>query len=104
MTTPDPVSAALRVVDATGFSVRQLTSSRSRSEAYLSTWFLTNSGHPCWSPQVWSLSRGAALLGFVGWSLLRRSSEEPINRGVFHGATAYIALMRLLVLVVAVAL
>jgi hypothetical protein len=47
---------------------------------------------------------GAALLGFVGWFLLRRSSEEPSNRGVFHGATAYIALMRLLVLVVAVAL
>jgi hypothetical protein len=43
---------------------------------------------------------GAALLGFVGWFLLRRSSEEPSNRGVFHGATAYIALM----LVVAVAL
>jgi hypothetical protein len=47
---------------------------------------------------------GAALLGFAGWLLLRRTSEEPSNRGVFEGATAYIALMGLLVLVVAVAL
>jgi hypothetical protein len=47
---------------------------------------------------------GAALLGFAGWLLLRRTSEEPSNRGVFQGATAFIALMGLLVLVVAVAL
>jgi membrane protein DedA with SNARE-associated domain len=46
----------------------------------------------------------AALLGSAGWFLLRRTSEEPSNRGVFHGATAYMALVGLLVLVVAVAL
>ena len=37
---------------------------------------------------------GAALRGFAGW-LLRRTSEEPSNRGVFQGATAYVALMGL---------
>jgi hypothetical protein len=47
---------------------------------------------------------GAALLGFAGWLLLRRTSEQPSNPGVFQGATAYVLLMGLLVLAVALAL
>jgi hypothetical protein len=46
----------------------------------------------------------AALFGFAGWLLLRRTSEEPSNRGVFQGATAFVLLMGLLVLAAAVAL
>jgi hypothetical protein len=53
---------------------------------------------------VWSLSSGPHCAGSLGGFLLDRTSEEPSNRGVFHGATAYMALMGLLVLVVAVAL
>lgn len=49
-------------------------------------------------------AEGAALLGFAGWLLLRRTSGEPSNPGVFQGATAYVLLMGLLVLVVALAL
>jgi uncharacterized membrane protein len=47
---------------------------------------------------------GAALLGFAGWLLLRRTSEEPSNVGVLQGTTAYLLLMGALVLVVALAL
>jgi hypothetical protein len=47
---------------------------------------------------------GAALVGFAGWLLFRRTIENPSNQGVFRGATAYVALMGLLVLAVAVAL
>lgn len=65
---------------------------------------LTNDPHLCCSQQVWSLPVGAALLGFAGWLQLRRTSEEASNRSVFQGATAFVALMGLLVLVVAVAL
>src|SRR5215207_9113431 len=46
----------------------------------------------------------AALLGFAGWNLLRRASEEPSNFGVFEGATAYFGLFGVLVLLVAGAL
>jgi hypothetical protein len=45
--------------------------------------------------------QGFAWLGFAGWNLLRRSSEEPSNPGVYQGATAYLALFGVLVLVVA---
>jgi uncharacterized membrane protein len=47
---------------------------------------------------------GAALLAFAGWNLLRRSSDQPSNPGVFQGATAYLGLLGVLVLVVAAAL
>ena len=48
--------------------------------------------------------QGAALVGFAGWNLLRRSGEDPSNPGVFQGSTAYLALFGGLVLVVAGAL
>jgi hypothetical protein len=41
---------------------------------------------------------GAALLGFAGGLVLRRTSQEASNRGVFQGATTYMALMGLLAL------
>jgi hypothetical protein len=47
---------------------------------------------------------GAALLAFAGWLLLRRDREVPSNERVFQGATVFVVLMGLLVLVVAVAL
>lgn len=48
--------------------------------------------------------QGAALVGFAGWNLMRRSSEDPSNPAVYEGATAYLALFGVLIMVVAVAL
>jgi hypothetical protein len=44
------------------------------------------------------------LVGFAGWNLMRRSSEDPSNSAVYGGATAYLALFGVLIMGVAVAL
>ena len=48
--------------------------------------------------------QGFAFLGFAAWNLLRGSSEDPSNRAVYQGATAYLALSGVLIMVVAGAL
>jgi hypothetical protein len=48
--------------------------------------------------------QGFSFLGFAAWNLLRRSSEEPSNPDVYQGATVYLALFGVLIVVVAGAL
>jgi len=59
---------------------------------------LTNDPQHCCSPQVWSLSMGPHCSGSPGGLVLRRTSQEASNRGVFQGATTFISLMGLLAL------